>query len=196
MSAIDPWLTGLSLLAALTAVSYWLFWDMQKANAQRGTAKTSRIERQVGVHHWCVAAFGDDHARSIEQRGIRMVEEAIEAAQAAGCKPEMVHKLVDFIFAKEPGNLAQEIGGVGVTLLALAQAATVDADAEESREFARVLSLPLEHFAKRNAVKNEAGFNVCGYSQMRCYECDKITKWLAPDGRCTTCTRCTAEEIF
>ena len=72
----------------------------------------------------------------------------------------MVHRLVDYVFARPVGNLAQEIGGVGITLLALAQAATIDADAEEQREFERVLAKPLEHFAARNAAKNAAGFNI------------------------------------
>lgn len=88
------------------------------------------------------------------------MEEAIEAAQAAGCDAAMVHKLVDYVYAKEPGALAQEIGGVRITLLALAEAAGVSAEEEEGREFARVLSKPLKHFAARNEEKNRAGFNV------------------------------------
>ncbi len=30
---------------------------------------------------------------------------------------------------------------------------------------------------------------------MICYQCEKETKWLAPDGRCGGCTRYTPEEI-
>jgi Predicted pyrophosphatase len=121
---------------------------------------TGRSDRQHHVHNWCVAAFGDDHARSIEQRGIRLAEEAIEAAQASGCKAEMVHRLVDHIYGKPVGELDQELGGVGVTLLALAHAAGIDADDAEAREVARIMSKPLEHFSARNAAKNAAGFNV------------------------------------
>lgn len=29
----------------------------------------------------------------------------------------------------------------------------------------------------------------------RCYECDVPCFWLAPDGRCPCCTRCTPEEV-
>lgn len=124
------------------------------------TEHTARDQRQEWVHNWCVAAFGDDHAKSIEQRGIRLVEEAIEAGQAAGCSAEMIHRLVDYVFARPVGELRQEMGGVGVTLLALAQAAGVSADAAELAEFERVLSKPLAHFAARNAAKNAAGFDV------------------------------------
>jgi len=125
-------------------------------------AAGSRLDRQGKVHGWCRAAFGDDHAQSVKQRGVRMAEEAIEAAQACNVDPAMLHKLIDHIYSKPVGNLPQEIGGVGVTLLALAQAATIDADAEEVREFERVLSIPLAHFAARNAAKNAAGFDVTG----------------------------------
>jgi hypothetical protein len=117
-----------------------------------------RDDRQRVVAKWCAAAFGAGHASSIEQRGIRFLEEAIEAYQAAGCSREMAHKLVDYIFDKPAGELFQEFGGVGVTLLAFANAAGISADEAEAKEVARVLAKPLSHFAARNKLKNEAGF--------------------------------------
>lgn len=30
---------------------------------------------------------------------------------------------------------------------------------------------------------------------IRCYQCDEVTTWLAPDSRCKNCTRMTPEEI-
>lgn len=122
--------------------------------------RSGRRVRQRNVHDWCIAAFGDDHARSIEQRGIRLVEEAIEAGQAAGCSAEMIHRLVDHIYTKPVGDLRQELGGVGVTVLACAEAAGIDADEAERDEVERVLSKPLAHFTARNAAKNAAGFDV------------------------------------
>jgi rRNA maturation endonuclease Nob1 len=32
-------------------------------------------------------------------------------------------------------------------------------------------------------------------TKLVCYQCDKTTKWLAPDGRCAWCTSYTPEEI-
>lgn len=119
-----------------------------------------RNHRQKEVHDWCAAAFGDEHARCVPHRGIRMLEEALEAAQAAGCNREMVHKLVDYVFDRPSGELSQEIGGLGLTTLALSEAAGISADIEERREFERVKSKPLEHFRNRNQVKNSAGFDV------------------------------------
>lgn len=122
----------------------------------------SRDLRQADTHAWCVAAFGGDHAASVPQRGVRLLEEAIEVCQAAGGDRDMAHRLVDHVFDRPPGALAQELGGVGVTLLALAEAAGLSADACEAAEIERVLAKPLEHFAARNAAKNAAGFDVVG----------------------------------
>jgi hypothetical protein len=117
-----------------------------------------RDARQKRVAEWCAAAFGAAQAASVEQRGLRLLEEAIEAYQAAGCNREQAHKLVDYVFARPPGKLSQELGGVGITTLALANACGASADAEEVRELNRVLSKPLVHFAARNQAKNDAGF--------------------------------------
>jgi RNA:NAD 2'-phosphotransferase (TPT1/KptA family) len=43
-------------------------------------------------------------------------------------------------------------------MLALANAAGISANKAEADEVARVLAKPLEHFTKRNQVKNDAGF--------------------------------------
>lgn len=32
-------------------------------------------------------------------------------------------------------------------------------------------------------------------SPLFCYECESPVLWLAPDGRCSNCTRCTSDEI-
>lgn len=119
-----------------------------------------RNHRQEEAARWCKAAFGAEHSQSLEQRGIRFLEEAIELAQAAGCDLAMCHKLLDFVFSRPVGDLKQELGGAGLTLLCLASAAGESADAAEMDELARVLLKPLKHFADRNKAKNDAGFNV------------------------------------
>lgn len=32
-------------------------------------------------------------------------------------------------------------------------------------------------------------------NKLRCYECDRLVNWLAPDSRCKKCTRMLPEEI-
>ena len=119
-----------------------------------------RDQRQERVASWAEQAFGRDQATSIPQRGLRLLEEAIEAFQACGGDEEMAHKLVAFVFAHPPGTIGQELGGVAVTTLALAAAAGLSADEEECREIHRVLSKPLREFTERNANKNAAGFKI------------------------------------
>ena len=119
-----------------------------------------RDQRQEMIASWAEQAFGRDQATSIPQRGLRLLEEAIEAFQACGGDEEMAHKLVAFVFARPPGTIGQELGGVAVTTLALAAAAGLSAEEEECREIHRVLSKPVREFTERNANKNAAGFKI------------------------------------
>jgi hypothetical protein len=127
---------------------------------RRLKAAKPRDERQEQVATWCAAAFGADHASSPEQRGVRALEEMIELYQSVDGKRDMAHRLVDYIVDRPAGTPFQELGGVGVTVLALASACGIAADEAEAAEVARVLAKPIEHFAARNQVKNDAGFNV------------------------------------
>lgn len=122
--------------------------------------KVSRDLRQRQIAVWARMAFGEAEATGLPQRGLRLLEEAIEAFQACGGDEEMAHKLVAFVFVRPPGTIGQELGGVAVTTLALAAAAGLSADEEECREIHRVLSKPLREFTDRNASKNAAGFKI------------------------------------
>ena len=120
----------------------------------------SRDQRQTALSEWAEAAFGHDQSTSLPQRGLRLLEEAIEAFQACGGDEAMAHKLVAFVFARPAGTVGQELGGVAVTTLLLAAAAGLSAEEEEGREIHRVLSKPVREFTERNANKNAAGFLV------------------------------------
>lgn len=116
----------------------------------------SRDQRQEEVARWAASAFGQAATTSLSQRGERLLEEAVETFQACGGDEALAHDLVAFVFARPPGMINQELGGVAVTVLLLAAAAGVSADEEECREIRRVLSKPLEEFTARNAAKNAA----------------------------------------
>ena len=130
--------------------------------------------RQAMTVEWARAAFGQDEATSVPQRGLRLLEEAIEAFQACGGDEAMAHKLVSFVFARPPGTVGQELGGVAVTVLLLAAAAGLSADEEECREVHRVLSKPLGEFTARNANKNAAGFKIATPPRNPC--CDNADR--------------------
>ncbi len=120
----------------------------------------SRDQRQRLIAEWTRAAFGVAEATGLPQRGLRLLEEAIEAFQACGGNAAIAHELVTYVFDREPGVIGQELGGVSVTVLALAAAAGLSADEEECREVHRVLSKPVGEFTQRNARKNAAGFKI------------------------------------
>jgi NTP pyrophosphatase (non-canonical NTP hydrolase) len=120
----------------------------------------SRDQRQATIASWAERAFSREEATSIPQRGLRLLEEAIEAFQACGGDEAIAHKLVSHVFGRPAGSVGQELGGVAVTVLALAAAAGLSADEEECREVHRVLSKPLGEFTQRNASKNAAGFKI------------------------------------
>lgn len=119
-----------------------------------------RDQRQGMIMAWAETAFGREEATGLPQRGLRLLEEAIEAFQACGGGEEIAHALVAFVFDRPPGMIGQELGGVAVSVLALAAAAGLSADEEECREVHRVLSRPVGAFTRRNAEKNAAGFKI------------------------------------
>lgn len=125
-------------------------------------AKANRDDRQTQLCRRATETFGAEQTRSIPQRGLRLLEEAVEAFQAAGGTPRMAHKTVDYVFDRPIGKLSQEIGGVGVCVLALAGAAGLSADEEEQREVTRILNRPTEEFRRRNDAKNAAGLLMIG----------------------------------
>ena len=122
-----------------------------------------RDRRQEVVARWCAEAFGADHAASPTQRGVRLLEEAIELYQAVGGDRALAHKLLDFVFDRPVGAVAQEIGGTSLCLLALAAACGLSAETEEKREVERVLAKPRDWFTARNKAKNDAGFCALSY---------------------------------
>ena len=121
--------------------------------------QSQRDERQKIIGAWAIACFTKREARSIPQRGIRLQEESTETFQACGGTREQAHAVVDYVFDRPSGSISQEMGGVGVTLLALGEAIGVSADECEAKEVDRVLSKPTEHFAARNKQKNDAGLS-------------------------------------
>lgn len=153
-----------TIAPVVPVVSGGVYVEAQKQQAdcaaELAVARALRSQRQQQVYAWAFRCFSLAHATDPRQRGLRMLEEAIELYQATDGDQAKAHQLVDFIFARPKGEIGQELGGLGVTLLAFAAAVGKDADAEEAAEVARILSKSPEYFAARNAAKNAAGFDV------------------------------------
>jgi hypothetical protein len=66
--------------------------------------------------------FGAEIAADKSIRNHRFLEEALELVQANGCSQSEAHQLVEYVFGRPIGDPDQEMGGVMVTLAALANA--------------------------------------------------------------------------
>lgn len=119
--------------------------------------QTVRINgRQKKVMQWALEMFGLV-AVNRDERAARLVEEAIEIAQVEGVSVDLVRKIAERVYARPPGNLAQEIGGTAITLDALAENAGFNVNEEAQREWARVLSLPADWWYRKHAEKVALG---------------------------------------
>lgn len=111
---------------------------------------------QDQVFQWTRDTFGPE-TLAIHECVRRFLEECIELAQAEDLPKEVVINLVHHVYSKTKGDPRQEVGGVGITLLAYCGAARISAHDEEVREFQRVLSIPVDEFRRRHNLKADAG---------------------------------------
>lgn len=124
--------------------------------------------RQEVVLAWAIDRFGEiaEPANPIE-RAERLLEEAIELHQAVNeerpnakaleAARARAHEIVDHVYSKPPGDVRQEIGGVAITLMAMAQVASVSVADAETDELGRILFTPKETFVARHKRKIESG---------------------------------------
>jgi hypothetical protein len=114
---------------------------------------------QLRVGEWARNAFGPN-AMDRRERAARVLEEALELAQAEGVTPPQVERLTKLVYSRPLGFAPQEIGGIGVTLLAWGYAAGYSVHNLIYDEITRVMSLPVDHFKKRHAEKVAAGVSL------------------------------------
>jgi hypothetical protein len=74
----------------------------------------------------------------MKERADRVLEETVETFQSAGRPEGRAHVIVQGVFAKAPGDLRQQIGGLMHTLAAMCEAAGFDLLELAEAEFARV----------------------------------------------------------
>lgn len=103
------------------------------------------------------AHFGEESLNSVLERGIRFLEESIELFQAAGGFEDVAQLLVRYVYGRPKGDPAQEIGGVGVTLMALAESLKLNAEVCVTEEVTRFSTLPSDYFRERHEAKFQAG---------------------------------------
>lgn len=95
-------------------------------------------EFQERVGKWMLACFTPQIVAHRAERNHRFLEESLELVQSLGCTQVEAHMLVDYVFGRPVGEPFQELGGVNVTLAALANAAGLNVLDAAEIELARV----------------------------------------------------------
>lgn len=130
--------------------------DLRQELEHLRTQAKQRTELPSRVFSWVRATFGETNAIPRE-RTLRFLEEAIELAQAEGIESDLIIKLLGHVYAKPTGTREQELGGIGVTLLAYCGSTGLSLDDSTEAELARVLEKNPEHFRERHNIKARAG---------------------------------------
>jgi hypothetical protein len=93
---------------------------------------------QQRVQPWMLECFGAEISADKRERNHRFFEESTELVQAGGMTASEAHQLVDYVYGRPVGELAQEVGGVMVTLAALCLAQGMDMHAAGETELTRI----------------------------------------------------------
>ena len=151
----------------------------------------NRDERQAAVLDWVRTTFGPATLTGSE-RAMRVLEEALELFQAEGLDLDKALAIARHVYGRPLGDPAQEVGGLGVTLLAYCGAKGISADGEEARELERVLAKDPEHFRARHNLKADAGIAAPAQSG-GAPACSAAASASAPEApTCETCSGCGA----
>lgn len=108
------------------------------------------------ILHWAHSTFGPIALNPVE-RTLRIVEEAVEVAQADGCDPAMLHAIIDRTYSRPADSVEKELGGLLLTVYARCALVGLDPDAVLGKEIDRVLSKPREHWAAKHDDKMRDG---------------------------------------
>ena len=113
---------------------------------------------QKDVLDWVRNTFGQKFLNDRE-RAFRFIEEALELVQSIGLSIADVAAIGNHVYDRPPGDYPDEMGGVMITLEALAEHLGVDLERQRCLEWERINSLPQSHFDAASARKQEA--DVC-----------------------------------
>ena len=112
---------------------------------------------QLLANNWAKRAFGLEHTTNSKVRALRLLEEAIELAQAEGIKRHLVDHCTEIVYSRPVGQANQEIGGVLMTAAVYCGCVGRDIDEVLATELDRVLAKPLTQFHERNQDKINLG---------------------------------------
>ncbi len=106
---------------------------------------------------WVRSRLGTEVLMDRQERAARLVEEAIELAQAEGVPEIRVVNIARRAYERPVGEVEQEVGGIGVCILAYCYAADLDFLALTDREVKRIEKVPAEVSLAKHNAKAKAG---------------------------------------
>ncbi len=116
----------------------------------------ARATRQHFITRWASLAFGEEEMTP-RVRALRLLEEALELAQAEGVDADTAAKVAARVFSRPVGEARLEAGGVGVCLLAYCEVRGWSASELEQAEVQRITGKPFEFWRERAAKKRAEG---------------------------------------
>ena len=137
----------------LDALAVW----RRKSDAVYGLIQRLRNDDlQHRVAEWVRTRIGRAHMAPAE-RAMRLLEEAMELAQAEGVNEAQVYAQMKHVFSRPAGEPLQEGAGVAVCLLAWCAARGVLFREVAEREVDRIEAKPIEQILGSLARKADAG---------------------------------------
>lgn len=111
------------------------------------------------ARRWSQLVFGEHFDRITPKiRSLRLLEEAIELAQAEGVTIDEVEIVADQVYSKPIGNPKQEVGGVIVCLTNYADTRGYNIEEEFYTEYCRILDPKImERVRTRNLAGDKIG---------------------------------------
>ncbi len=109
------------------------------------------------ISAWITSRFGRDVLMDRKERATRLVEEAIELAQAEGIDFAVVARVAVRVYERPVGEPRQEAAGVTVCLIAYCFAADLHPLVIAEQEIHRVEGVPAEVTRAKHAEKVRAG---------------------------------------
>jgi len=120
---------------------------------------TGLDRKQKKVYAWVETRLGKLNQNK-KERALRFLEESLELVQTIGVTESDIFAVLAHVYSKPQGETAQEIGGVGVTLLALSEATGISFDWALEREITRIHTSSPKKFRDRQDQNVKLGIGL------------------------------------
>lgn len=97
-------------------------------------------------------AFGLQSFKDPIERGARFIEESFELLQSVDYPKEHIIELLEYVYSRKKGTFSDELGDVGMTLIAFASSQEVSFS-QETYETLKAFQKNMDKIVQKNALK-------------------------------------------